>query len=50
MNAIGSLAIACACRSALEHAVLTAPESRDPALVQRLDAVAGRLLNPSPRS
>ena len=41
---------ACGCRSALEHAVLTAPESRDPALVQRLDAVAGRLLNPSPRS
>jgi len=36
----------CACRRALDHAFLTAPEVRDPALVQRLDAVAGRLLNP----
>ena len=29
---------------ALEHAVMTAPESRDPALVRKLDAVAGRVL------
>ncbi len=29
---------------ALEHAVMTAPESRDPALVKKLDAVAGRVL------
>jgi len=36
---------ACGCRSALEHALITAPEARDPAAVRRLDAVAGRLLN-----
>jgi 5'-methylthioadenosine phosphorylase len=29
---------------ALEHAVLTAPDRRDPALVAKLDAVAGRVL------
>ena len=34
----------CPCRSALQHALITAPEARDPKLVQRLDAVAGRLL------
>jgi 5'-methylthioadenosine phosphorylase len=39
-------AAACGCRSALEHALITPPEARDPELVQRLDAVAGRLLNP----
>jgi 5'-methylthioadenosine phosphorylase len=32
---------------ALEYAIMTAPEKRDPALVQKLDAVAGRVLNPS---
>lgn len=32
------------CDRALEHAVMTAPEKRDPALVARLDAVAGRVL------
>jgi 5'-methylthioadenosine phosphorylase len=32
------------CDRALEHAILTAPEARDPALVLRLDAVAGRVL------
>ena len=30
---------------ALEHAIITAPEARDPALVAKLDAVAGRVLN-----
>ena len=35
----------CGCRSALEHALITAPEARDPKMVQRLDAIAGRLLN-----
>ena len=35
---------ACSCRSALEHALITAPEARDPERVQRLDAVAGRVL------
>lgn len=34
----------CGCRSALEHAIITAPEARDPELLRRLDAVAGRLL------
>ena len=32
------------CDSALTHAVMTAPEKRDPALVAKLDAVAGRVL------
>ena len=33
------------CDHALDHALITAPESRDPALLARLDAVAGRVLN-----
>lgn len=32
------------CDRALEFAILTAPEARDPALVSKLDAVAGRVL------
>jgi 5'-methylthioadenosine phosphorylase len=32
------------CDRALEYAILTAPDARDPALVARLDAVAGRVL------
>ncbi len=36
----------CSCRRALEHALITAPEARDPELLARLDAVAGRLLEP----
>ena len=32
------------CDRALEHAILTRPEARDPAVVARLDAVAGRVL------
>jgi len=32
------------CRHALDHALITAPSARDPALVARLDAVAGRVL------
>ena len=35
---------ACACRSALDFALITAPDARDAALIQRLDAVAGRVL------
>jgi 5'-methylthioadenosine phosphorylase len=35
---------ACACRHALDHALITAPEVRDPAMMARLDAVAGRVL------
>ena len=34
----------CGCRSALQHALITAPEARDPALQQKLQAVAGRVL------
>jgi 5'-methylthioadenosine phosphorylase len=32
------------CDRALEHAILTAPSARDPAMVARLSAVAGRVL------
>jgi len=32
------------CDRALEYAILTAPEARDPAVLARLDAVAGRVL------
>jgi 5'-methylthioadenosine phosphorylase len=35
---------ACACRSALQHALITAPDARDPEMIKRLDAVAGRVL------
>lgn len=34
----------CGCRTALQHALITAPEARDPAMVQRLRPIAGRLL------
>ena len=37
-------AAACSCRSALQHALITAPEARDPLMMQRLGAVAGRVL------
>ena len=33
------------CDRALDYAILTAPETRDPALLSKLDAVAGRVLN-----
>ncbi len=32
------------CDRALEHAIITAPDKRDPALLAKLDAVAGRML------
>lgn len=35
----------CSCRSALQYAILTAPEARDPAMIKKLSAVAGRMLN-----
>ena len=35
----------CGCRTALEFALITAPDARDPAVLKNLDAVAGRLLN-----
>lgn len=34
----------CSCQSALTHALITAPEARDPQLIKKLDAVAGRVL------
>jgi 5'-methylthioadenosine phosphorylase len=37
-------ACTCGCRSALQHAVITAPEARDAEMMQRLQAVAGRML------
>jgi 5'-methylthioadenosine phosphorylase len=36
------------CRRALDHALITAAERRDPVLLARLDAVAGRVLGHSP--
>jgi 5'-methylthioadenosine phosphorylase len=39
-------AASCSCRSALEHALITPPQMRDSEIVKRLDAVAGRVLNP----
>ncbi|ADL54658.1 S-methyl-5'-thioadenosine phosphorylase [Gallionella capsiferriformans] len=41
-----SCAGTCACRSALQYAILTAPEARDAAMLEKLSAVAGRILNP----
>jgi 5'-methylthioadenosine phosphorylase len=32
------------CDRALDHAILTAPEKRDPAMVAKLGTVAGRVL------
>ena len=34
----------CGCRTALEYALITAKEARDPAVVEKLSAVAGRVL------
>ncbi len=39
---------ACACRTALDHALITAPDARDPAVVQRLQGIAGRVLRVAP--
>ncbi len=35
----------CSCRHALDHAMITAPSARDPAVLSQLAAVAGRVLN-----
>jgi 5'-methylthioadenosine phosphorylase len=32
------------CHRSLEHAIITAPEARDPAVLRKLEAVAGRVL------
>ena len=34
----------CGCRSALQYAIITAPDARDARMVEKLSAVAGRLL------
>ena len=39
-----SAAAACGCRHALDQALITAPEARDPAVVERLRFIAGRVL------
>ncbi len=46
LPAVGSSRDACAagCDRALDHAVMTAPDKRDVALLAKLDAVAGRIL------
>lgn len=38
-------ACGCGCRSALEYAVMTAPQARDPAMVEKLSGIAGRVLH-----
>jgi 5'-methylthioadenosine phosphorylase len=35
---------ACACRHVLDHALITSPEARDPAMVEKLRGIAGRVL------
>lgn len=35
---------ACSCRHALQHALITAPDKRDPVMVDKLKAIAGRVL------
>jgi 5'-methylthioadenosine phosphorylase len=39
-----SAGAACTCRHALQHALITAPEARDPTMVAKLRGVAGRVL------
>jgi 5'-methylthioadenosine phosphorylase len=34
----------CGCRSALQNAIITTPEARDAKMVEKLSAVAGRML------
>jgi 5'-methylthioadenosine phosphorylase len=45
---LGGLQASCpqGCDHALDHAIITAPAARDPALMARLDAVAGRVMGP----
>jgi 5'-methylthioadenosine phosphorylase len=38
------------CQRTLDHALITAPERRDPEVLARLDAVAGRVLEPQEAS
>jgi 5'-methylthioadenosine phosphorylase len=42
--ALDGNACECGCRSALQHALITAPEARNLAMQEKLQAVAGRML------
>jgi 5'-methylthioadenosine phosphorylase len=42
--------VTCKCRHSLEYAVITQPDERDPAMIKKLEAVAGRVLGNSPSS
>lgn len=37
----------CGCRHALDHALITAPGARDPAMIERLQPIAARVLAPA---
>ena len=39
-----NISCVCGCHTALDAAIITAPEFRDPKLVKKLSAIAGRLL------
>jgi 5'-methylthioadenosine phosphorylase len=47
---LGNRAAPCpqGCHNALDSALITAPEARDPAMIRRLDAIAGRVLSRVP--
>lgn len=34
----------CGCDTALEHAIMTAPDKRDPVMIEKLGVIAGRVL------
>jgi 5'-methylthioadenosine phosphorylase len=34
------------CHTALDTAIITAPDARDPGMIEKLEAVAGRVLKP----
>jgi 5'-methylthioadenosine phosphorylase len=40
-----STACVCGCRRALQHAIITSPAARDAEMTQKLQAIAGRMLN-----
>jgi len=42
--AADSCGLACSCKTALNSAIVTPPEARDPELIEKLRAVAGRVL------
>ncbi len=44
--AADAAATACPCRHALDHALITAPAARDPAMVDKLRGIAGRVISP----